>query len=115
MARKRKRSSGGGRIGCLLLIVIAVAIGTAAYFWYDWGIRGPATKPVSITISEGVSLSSAAKTLEEKGAIRSRANFLRFAKLFGSDAPIKTGEFVVPAHATGAEILEMLQSGKVKQ
>ncbi|WP_380876799.1 aminodeoxychorismate lyase [Sphingomonas sp. DBB INV C78] len=115
MARKRKRSSGGGRIGCLFLIVLAVAIGTAGYFWYDWGIRGPAEKPVAVTIAEGSSLTAAAKALEEKGAIRSASTFLRFAKLFGSDAPIKTGEFEVPAHATGAQILEMLQEGKVKQ
>ncbi|SNS08110.1 UPF0755 protein [Sphingomonas laterariae] len=115
MARKRKRSSGSGRIGCLFLIVLAVAIGTAAYFWYDWGISGPAAEPVAITIAEGASLTSAAKALQEKGAIRSKDSFLRFAKLFGSDAPIRTGEYEVPAHATGAEILEMLQSGKVKQ
>ncbi|MDX3884405.1 MAG: endolytic transglycosylase MltG [Sphingomonas sp.] len=116
MARKRRRKrSSGGRIGCLLLIVIAVAIGTAGYFWYDWGISGPAEKPISVTISEGSSLTSAARVLEEEGAIRSAQTFLRFARFFGSDAPIRTGEYEVPAHASGAQILEMLQSGKVKQ
>lgn len=116
MARKRKgRRSSGGRIGCLLAIVIAVAIGVAGYFWFEWGVRGPADKPVMVTIAEGSSLTGAAKALEEKGAIGSARTFLRFARIFGSDAPIRAGEYEVPAHASGAQILEMLQAGKVKQ
>ena len=116
MARKRSRKqSSGGRIGCLMLILIAAVIGTAGSYWYDWGIRGPADKAVSISIPEGASLTSAARVLADKGAVRSASNFLRFAKLFGSKAPIRTGEYEVPAHATGAQIFEMLQEGKVKQ
>ena len=116
MARKRRRKrSSGSRIGCLLAIVIAVAIGAAGYLWFDWGVRGPAQEPVTVIIAEGSSLTAAAGTLEEKGAIGSARTFLRFARLFGSDAPIRAGEYEIPAHASGAQVLEMLQSGKVKQ
>lgn len=114
MARKRKRSS-GGRLGCLLLIAIAAVIGAGGYLWYDWGIRGPAEKPLTIIIADGSSLTGAARTLEDQGAIRSAQTFLRFAKIFGSDTTIRAGEYEVPAHASGAQILDMLQSGKVKQ
>src|SRR3546814_4705091 len=51
--------------------------------------------------------------MEEDGAITSARAFLLRAKIFGSDAPIKAGEYRIPAHASNRDILNILQSGKV--
>src|SRR3546814_18716660 len=50
--------------------------------------------------------------MEEDGAITSARAFLLRAKIFGSDAPIKAGEYRIPAHASNRDILNILQSGK---
>jgi UPF0755 protein len=38
-----------------------------------------------------------------------------FARVLGSDAPIRAGEYRVPAQASQSDVLELLQSGKVIQ
>ena len=53
--------------------------------------------------------------LEEKGAIASSGAFLRKAKLLGSDAPIKPGEYEIKAGMDDAAVLALLQSGKTLQ
>jgi UPF0755 protein len=113
MAR-RKRKSAGRRLLPLLLVLVALA-GVFLYATRDWRGAGPAQRPVLVTIAEGSTLSGAARRLEEAGAIRSRARFLQMAKLFGSDDPIRAGEYELPARASGAEILRLLQAGKIKQ
>ena len=68
-----------------------------------------------VSVAEGSSLSGAARRLEEAGAIRSRGRFLRLARLFGSAAPIRAGEYEIPAWASAADILALLQGGRTKQ
>jgi UPF0755 protein len=114
MAR-RKRKSTVRPLLVLLLLVVLGAGGTFLYVTRDWRGAGPADKPVVVTVGEGSSLSGAARELEKAGAIRSRTGFLRLAKLFGSDDPIRAGEYEVPARASAAEILALLQTGKTKQ
>ncbi len=94
-------------------MTIAVAgAGLALYGWYG---NGPAAKPVDVRIAEGSTLTAAARTLDEAGSIRSAESFLILARLFGSKAPIKAGEYAVPAGASAAEILKLLQSGRTLQ
>lgn len=102
------------RLGCLglLLIALALAAGVVLHGWYG---SGPAGKPVTVTIAEGSTLTSAARELEEAGAIHSATRFLRLAKIFGSDDPIRAGEYAVPADASASDILKLLQAGRTKQ
>lgn len=76
---------------------------------------GTAQKDVTIVVSEGSSLTAAAEMLEEKGAIKSASAFLRHAKLFGSDEPIKPGEYEVTEGMDDGDILALIQSGKTLQ
>ncbi len=76
---------------------------------------GVAKKDVTVIVTSGSSLTAAAKMLEEKGAIASSGAFLRKAKLLGSDAPIKPGEYLVKAGMNDAEVLSLIQSGKTLQ
>lgn len=104
------------RFGCLILVVAAIVIAlVAGNFIYGWNASGPLENERAIIIKRGSSLGMAADTLEEEGAIKSANVFLKRAKIMGGSEPIKAGEFLVPAGASNAEILALLQSGKTIQ
>ena len=103
------------RVLGLILILGLIGAGAAAWISRDWWSDGPFDTDISITIVKGDTLASAARSLEKAGAIRSTTNFLRFARRFGSDEPIRAGEFEIPARASGAQILDILQHGKPVQ
>lgn len=102
------------RAGCLILIVAALAVAVISLTVLSgWSGTGPAKSDTEVVVPEGSTLRGAAKVLEEAGAIRSSDTFLALAKLLGGSAPIKAGTYVIPKGASGAEILELLQGGKV--
>ena len=95
----------------LILILALIGGGAAAWISRDWWGDGPLATETSIRIEKGDTLAAAARTLEKAGAIRSTTNFLRFARRFGPEDPIRAGEFTIPSHASGAQILDILQHG----
>lgn len=102
------------RLGCLILIAgLAVAAFSALYFVRGWYGEGPAPKETTVIIEEGATLTGAARDMEKTGVISSARIFLSRARIFGSDAPIRAGEYLIPAHASNSDILAILQSGKV--
>jgi UPF0755 protein len=103
------------RILALVLILGLIGVGAAAWISRDWWSDGPFDTDISVTIAKGDTLAGAARALEKAGAIRSTTNFLRFARRFGADEPIRAGEFQIPARSSGAEILDILQHGKPVQ
>ena len=103
------------RLIALILIVALIGGGAAAWISRDWWGDGPSAEEVSLVVAKGDTLASAARSLEKAGAIRSTTNFLRFARRFGPDAPIRAGEFQIPAYASGRDILNILQNGKPVQ
>lgn len=118
MARRGSggRRGGAGRILVLLLAAgIALAAGAAGVVWWGWRGPGALAAPLTFTVPEGDTLTGAARRLEKAGAITSTSRFLRLTRLFGSDASIRAGEYQIPAHASQAEILALLQGGRTKQ
>ncbi len=104
------------RFGCLILVVAAVIIGlVAGNFIYGWSAGGPLEQERTFIVKPGSSLGMAAKAMEEEGVIKSADAFLNRAKIFGGSEPIKAGEFVIPAGASNATILDILQGGKTVQ
>jgi UPF0755 protein len=95
-------------------IVAALALGLVVGFWIagGWWLGGELDKDAEFTVPQGASLTSAAEALEAAGAIGSRSTFLLRAKLLGSGDGIQAGEFLLPAGASEARILEILQHGK---
>ena len=55
-----------------------------------------------------------ARQLDEAGVIRSPAGFALLSALRGSARSLKAGEYEIPKDATTLNILELLESGKVK-
>lgn len=98
-----------GRIGLILAALALLVAGYAVHFLYGWYGPGPLAKETSFLVPEGSSLSGLSAALEKQGAVASAATFRARAKLLGSSAPVKAGEFMLPTHASGASILRILQ------
>jgi UPF0755 protein len=99
----------------LLGLLILAALGAGLWFIQGWNGAGPSSRPTPVVIAAGSSLAGAAETLEKAGVIASAERFLFQAKLFGGGEPIKAGEYEMPARASHAQILSILQSGKTLQ
>jgi UPF0755 protein len=110
MAARRK--SGCGCVALVLALALLVAGGLV---WRSWAGPGPNDHTVALTIPEGATLTSSAKLLKQAGVVRSSSRFLWLAKVFGSGDSVKAGEYSIPAHATSADILRLLQGGRTRQ
>jgi len=111
----QRRSSSRGGLGCLLLIVLIVVGAGWLTIYRNWTGPGPARHPTTVVVPEGATLAAAARELEKAGAVRSTTGFLRFARHFGSSAPIRAGEYEVAPHMSAKDILALLQSGHTVQ
>jgi UPF0755 protein len=99
-----------------LLIVPALLIAlVGGNFVYGWNAAGPSPREVTVVIKPGSSIRLAAAQLEKGGVIKSADAFVNRARIFGATSTIKSGEFLIPAHASNAEILDILTGGKVVQ
>ena len=98
------------------LILVVAALGLlagAGGFWLLWASPGPKQGPHRVTVEEGSTLASVASQLEQQGVIPGNATSYRaMARLFGSSDPVQAGEFEIPAGASGAEVLDILQHGR---
>ncbi len=97
-------------IGAVLLLVLV-----GGNFIYGWTAQGPSTRDVTVLIKPGSSITLAAKSLEQGQVIKSAEAFVNRAKIFGATSTIKAGEFLIPAGASNAEILNILTGGKAVQ
>ncbi len=68
-----------------------------------------------VVIPSGSSIAKAGEILEKAGAVSSASGFVREARFFGSDAPIKPGEYKISAGMDTGDVLKLLQSGKTIQ
>ncbi len=102
------------KIGLFILVLaIGAALLVGGNFVYGWSAPGPAPKDLTVVIKEGSTLSAAAETLEQDGAIKSAQAFLNRARLLGGGATIKAGEFFIPAKASNSDIMDIMQGGDV--
>lgn len=102
------------RLGCIVLAgAAALVLLIGGNFYWGWTASGPAAEEMAVVIPAGSSLAGAARLLEEKGAISSAGAFLNRARVFGGSDPIKAGEFIIPAGASNAQILDILQGSEV--
>ena len=97
----------------LVAAIVVVALLAAGLWLRGWYGAGPLETETAFVVPDGSSLSSVAAKLEREQAIASAGAFLTRARVLGGSAPIKAGEFLLPAHASNAAILDTLQSGKV--
>ena len=101
-----------GCLGLALLLIAAVAVFGVATMW---GGKGPLDRSISVQIAPGSSLSSVSLQLEKAGAIASAERFRLLARVFGSNAPVKAGEYRIPPRMSQGDILKVLQGTKTVQ
>lgn len=93
-------------VAALLFVAALVTFGSG---W--WG-SSRIEKDTSFLVPSGSSLTSVAAKLEKDGVIEDARGFLLRAKILGSGDPVKAGEFLLPAGASPASILDILQHGE---
>lgn len=70
---------------------------------------------MTVDIPQGATLARAATELQRAGAVSSARRFRMLAKLFGSAAPIRAGEYHIPARLSASGVLKLLQTGRTLQ
>lgn len=73
-----------------------------------------APKDAEVVIPQGASIARAGEILEEAGLV-SASSFRNEARFFGSDEPIKPGEYKIEKGMDAGDILALFQSGKTIQ
>lgn len=109
---------GGSRLKRLFLLVAALSVLTVLAFGL-FGLDkrtqfytqpGPFADEMSILIERGLSLKAIGKKLEDAGIVADDMLFVLGTRFFGDGAPIKAGEFSIPAAATMGQVLKVLQT-----
>ena len=102
------------KAGCLLAGVLSLVLAVAA-IWFVSGWWGSAEieEDTNFIVPSGASLTSVAEKLAKEGVIADPEGFLLRAKILGSSDPILAGEFLLPAGASSAAILDTFQHGEV--
>lgn len=73
-----------------------------------------APKDAEVVIPQGASIAKAGEILEEAGIVPA-SSFRNQARFFGSDEPIKPGEYKIEKGMDAGDILALFQSGKTIQ
>jgi UPF0755 protein len=104
----------------LLAILTAVLVGTAVgvsalVYWAgrEMDAPGPLAQDQAIVIPSGAGLNQVTQILSAAGALKHPGVFRIMARLQGQAGKLRAGEYMVPAHASKNEILELLVSGDV--
>ena len=93
----------------VLIAALAVVLAYGVHFLWGWYGPGPLQHEVPFVVSDGAGMVTVAQELETEGAVASAATFRARARLLGHSGGLKAGEFMIPAHASGAQVLAILQ------
>lgn len=96
-------------LGAALMLVLG------GNFVWGWTAAGPSTRDVTVLIKPGSGITLAAQQLENGGVLKSADAFVNRARFLGGTRSIKAGEFMIPAHASNADVLSILTGGKSVQ
>ncbi|WP_353228454.1 endolytic transglycosylase MltG [Novosphingobium sp.] len=98
-----------GRRQLALLAALALVLGYGVHFLWGWYGPGPLVHDTAFVVAEGAGMTSVSQDLEAQGAVASASTFRARVRLLGQRAGLKAGEFTIPAHASGAQVLAILQ------
>lgn len=93
----------------LCILGAAIAIGGLAVLFI---IPAPIDQETTVQIESGTGTSEIATLLEEQGIIINRLPFMVGSKVKNLGKPLQAGEFAIPANATMANVLDIIQNGE---
>lgn len=93
----------------IMLALALLVVGYGVHFLWGWYGPGPLDKDATFIVADGAGITSVAEQLEAQGAVASASTFRARVRFLGQAGGIKAGEFTIPAHASGAQILAILQ------
>ncbi len=98
-----------------LLLVLLGAAAAAARVWLgsQFESPGPATQALRVTVVPGLSVRGVLGRLQAAGALDCAACTQLYLRLTGRSLTIKAGDYEVDAHASPADVIEMLEQGRV--
>lgn len=116
-ARRQRRRSSNGFVdilnGLLTLFIIGLVVvgGGLFYIVSQYYSAGPAREETTFRVESGNTLATAAARLEEQGLVSNGFIFRQVAQRIEADAPIKAGDFRIPAGASMSDIFRELTQG----
>ena len=123
---RRSAARRGGRRGSLigravravlsLAVVAALALaGAAAWLRHEIARPGPLAAPAVVLVERGMGAEAIARRLVEAGAVANATLFMAGVtadRLLGQGGTLKAGEYEIPAGASVAQIVALLESGR---
>ena len=100
-------------LALLLLLLGAAALGGRLWLTMQFEAEGPAAQPLRVTVLPGLSVRGVLARLQAVGALRCAACTQLYLRLTGRSLTIKAGDYEVDAHASAADVIEMLEQGRV--
>lgn len=115
--RKKKRRRSGlieltNAVLTLVVIGLIAVIGLFLFGTSQFYAGGPQSEETAFLVEPGSRFSLVAERLEDRGLISNRFIFQAAGYLTRTQGKVKAGEFLVPANASMAEILELITEGK---
>jgi UPF0755 protein len=101
--------------GLLALLLLAALVAGALALRSALQPAAPAgAEPVAFVVSEGATLRSVARALEDAGLVRSAPVFEGLARWQGAENALRSGEYELRASDPPAALLDTLRAGRVK-
>ncbi len=96
----------------LPIVVALIAGGVFLYGKWRFYAAGPAETPTVVWLAPGLGLSGITERLYEAHVLGDRLIFRTGVRLSRASGALKAGEYEIPAHASMADIVLILRSGK---
>jgi len=103
-----------GLFSSFYLIIILLALGFGGLIAL-FQMPGPLQDAMEIQIKRGEGIREIANRFEQEGIILSQYPFMVGAKLQNNGKPLQAGEFLIPAHYSMSNVLDVLQNGTTIQ
>ena len=112
--RKRRRRGRLWSAALVLLLLLAAAAGAGGYLWLRHEFLAPgAGAGARIEVAAGTNLHTVLTHLQDAGSIRSARAVQWYLRVRGGEPRVRAGTYDIPPRASPAQILELLEEGRV--
>jgi peptidoglycan lytic transglycosylase G len=102
-----------GIVLALIVLIAGVAITASVWASKQFTAAGPAQQTVRMEVPAGASVRSVIRSLGDRGALHDPRAVVLYLRLHNMHPNIKAGTYDIPAGASPAQIVQMLQQGQV--